>query len=150
MILVWQIDSFNSDLAPPDEEAHQVTVQTPTVSSFGGKFQRLQTLQLPDDGPPLRNHFALVGSYEPVVMYADAAGIYSWNLAQAAAKTGWDNFEAAEAENTALWKGLMEEAPWAWEEALHIAVGNGGMYLGIGMRDGRLCLLLFKGETRRK
>jgi hypothetical protein len=142
-ILVWQIDGFNSDLTPPPEEAHRVTLQTPTASSFGGKFQRLQTLGLPGAG--LAPHFALAGRREPVVVYADVRGVYSWNLAHAAAKARWDSFEAVGPESVAPAKALVGDAAWAWEEPARLAVGGGGVHVAVGMREGLVCLLVCGG-----
>jgi hypothetical protein len=150
-IVVWQIDSFNSDLTPPEEEAHHVTPQTPTVSSFGGKFQRLQTLQLPGTGPETpRSHFALVGRHEPVVIYGDIKGIYSWNLAQAAEEAKWDPFEAVGPDYASPANKMMPGAPWAWAEPVQVAAGNGGMYIAVGMMEGLVCLLLCRGHGLRR
>jgi hypothetical protein len=142
-ILVWQIDSFNSDLAPPPEQANSATLRTPTASSFGGMFQRLQTLQLPGAG--LSRDFVLVGGREPAVVYADVRGVHSWNLARAAAKARWDCFEGAGPDGGAAARALVGDAAWAWEEPARVTVGNGGMYVAVGMAEGRMCLLLCRG-----
>jgi hypothetical protein len=142
-IVVWQIDGFDSNLIPPREAAHHITAKTPTGSSFGGKFERLHTLQMPGSGPGmLRHHFDILRSDVPAVVYGDLKGIYCWNLVHAGAKANWDPFDAVAAEdNMAMTKTIIPDAPWAWEEPVHVALSNDGMYMAIGMKEGRACLL---------
>jgi hypothetical protein len=156
-ILVWQIDSFNSDLPPPAEQANRLAPHAGTASAFGGQFQRLQTLALPGGGNADLlasgslggGHFAVAGRGEPMVVYADVRGVYRWNLAAAAeaeaAAAPRDCFAGVGADGGAAAKALTVDAPWAWEAPVRVAVGNGGMYVALGMREGLLCVLLSRG-----
>jgi polycomb protein EED len=99
-IQIWQIDHFNSDLpTPPSTSAPVPSTTNSTISAFGGRFQRLLTLDTPSCSLfYMRFGFFHQPQKHPVlVMGNEKSRFFVWDL-QLLGESGQGSYPASAAD----------------------------------------------------